>query len=203
MAVNIDFERIINGEPLPIAEVVYPLNDMGEGFQWYMRQPTDYEYDLSIGVGEAAEADMRAQPEVKSVAKLPPTQRWIDQQNEVRAANEQRMAELLAKPMRTPEEEVDLDNRREYLKRLVDPHRFTRADEIARRAANRARDTWLLRRLVVDKHGNMLFDPNQQVTDRRWRSIGRSIQTDLITPLYKVLFLIQTAKNSSADQNLS
>lgn len=200
---NIDFERIINGEPLPIEDVAYPLKDLGDNPQWYMRQPTDYEYDLSIGVAEAAEADMRAQPEVKGVTNLPPTQEWISQQNSVRSSNEQRIAELVAQPARTPEEEIELDNLREYVKRLVDPGRFTRADEIARRAANRARDTWLLRRLVVDDKGHMLFDPNQTATDKRWRAIGRAVQRDLLTPLYKVLFLIQIAKNSSADQSSS
>lgn len=198
---NIDIERIINGEPLPIDDVVYPLDDQLPGFRWFMRQPTDYEYDIALGVSEAAEAETRAQPEVQAVANLPPTADWIAQQESVRKTNQDRIKELSAKPARTPEEEIELDTLREYVQRLVDPHRFNRADEIARKAANRARDTWFIRRLVVDENGRSLFDPYQEVTQRRWRKIGRSTQQSLHPKLYRVLFLIQIAKNSSADQS--
>lgn len=198
---DIDIERIINGEPLPIENVNYPLNDQPAGFRWLIRQPTDYEYDIALSVSEAAEAESRAQPEVQAVAKLPPTTDWILQQDNVRQTNQRRIDELAAKPARTTEEEVELDNLREYIQRLVDPRKFNRADEIARKAANRARDTWFIRRLVVDQNGNSLFDPYQESTQKRWRKIGRSTQQELQSPLYKVLFLIQIAKNFNADQS--
>lgn len=198
---NIDIERVINGDALPIETVVYPLSDQAEGFAWFMRQPTDYEYDIAIGVGEAAESETRAQPEVKAVAKLPPSAGWLAQQDNVRKNTQTKIDELSAKPARTPEEEIELENLTQYMRRLVEPRKFSRADEIARSASTRARDNWLIRRLVVDQNGASLFDPYQKATDRRWRKIGRDTQKELLEPLYRVLFLIQIAKNYEADQS--
>lgn len=200
---SFDINRIISGEPIPI-ETPYPLTDRGENPQWFMSQPSDWLYDMAIAVGEAAEAELMGQPEMVTAQTLPPSKSWIAQQVSQRADTQARVSELEAKGKAiTPEEDIELTNQREYLERLIDPKNYTRADEIAAKTANKARDGWLMPRLIVDEKGKLIFDLSTETGAKRWRDIGRKTRSELRGYLIQALMLVQVAKNYSADQNLS
>lgn len=192
-----DINRIVSGEKIEIT-IPYPLNDKGEGFKWYVMQPTDWLYDMGLAVGEAAEAETYALPEMETMRKLPPSKDWLNQQTVSRRRTANRIKELEGKKKLTPEEDLELIGLRDYLDRLIDPSTYSRADEIAATNANRARDLWLLPRLVVDEKGELLFDTSTAEGEHRWQNIGRKTRLQLRGYLAQAIVLVTIAKNSEA-----
>ncbi len=189
-----DVNRIITGEKVEIT-IKYPLTDKPDGFRWFIMQPTDWLYDMGLAVGEAAEAEVMALPEMESMRNLPPSKAWLHQQTLSRQRIQKRIDELLALPKRTPEEDLELEVNRSHLERLIDPASYTRADEIAAQNANRARDFWLLPRLIVDDQGALLCDLSTPEGQHRWQAIGRKTRLELRGLLMQVLSLVLLAKN--------
>lgn len=195
-----DIEAIINGSPLPL-EIPYPLDDRGEGFRWYMAQPSDWIYDMASAVREAAIAEAGATTEIKLVEHLPPTPGWIERQLQGKRSAEANISELEAKVARTPEEDLTLASYKSYLANWVDPAGFNRAREIIGRRGRVAFETYLIPRLLVDEDGHLLFDLNTEEGRKRWAWVGQEIKVELRSPLYQVLLLIETAKNYKAGRS--
>ncbi|HNT76016.1 MAG TPA: hypothetical protein PKH77_13455 [Anaerolineae bacterium] len=195
-----DIEAIINGTPLPI-ETPYPLDDRGEGFRWYMAQPSDWLYDMASSVREAAIAEASASPEIKLVEHLPPTSAWIERQLQSKETAERYIAELEAKVALTPEEGITLASYKSFVNNWIDPSDYNRAREIVAKRGRVAFETYLIPRLLVDEDGHILFDLNTEDGRRRWGWVGQDAKTELRTPLYQVLLLIETAKNYKAGRS--
>jgi hypothetical protein len=195
-----DIESIISGAPIEI-DLAYPLTDREEGFRWFMRQPTDWLYDMANAVREAAEAEVLAQPEIIAVKSLPPTDDWVENQVDEKKRTEERIAELQTREeFLTPEEALELENLRDYVGRIIDPLKYSRAHQIASRASNRAFENWLMPRLIVDAQGKVLWDVGTEEGKHAWIALGRNIKSELKTSFYKVIFLVSIAKNSNAGQ---
>lgn len=196
-----DIQKIIDGGAVQIVEP-YPLSDQGEGFEWFMAQPTDWVYDLAQAVREAAVAEAHSIPEIKAVASLPPTAEWIETQNYSRQRTKDRIAELDAKgDAILPEEDLERANLRDHLSRLIDPSNYTRADEIVAKRAKKALESWLMPRLIQDAKGKLICDPTTEEGNRRWSQLGRDTKDALRVPFYQVYMLIQTAKNYKSGQS--
>ena len=192
---SVDVEKVIDGNRIEIY-IPYPLNDRGEDAKWYMRQPTDWVYDMSVGVQEAAEAQLYAMPEIDMARALPPSEYWMsiwkmrnEAIGEAIKGYEERAGQL------TPEEEIDFAMQRDALENMANPALFTRADEIVRRDATRMRDIWLMPRLIEDENGKLLFDPSTKEGRERWDKLGRKAKDEMRTTLGVVMSLVQIAKN--------
>lgn len=198
-----DIKQIIDGGPIRI-DVPYPLDDRPADAPWYMAQPEDWLFDLAQAVREAAVAEAYALPEIQAVNSLPPTAGWIAKQVYSRQATIDRLAELDAKgDGLLPEEDLERANLKEYLLRIIDPEKYTRADEIVNRRARKAIEGWLMPRLIVDAAGKPLFNMNTPEGQRRWLQLGRDTK-DLLNPFfYQAFMLIQTAKNYKSGPNSS
>lgn len=196
-----EIQSIIEGKPVPID---FPC-PWDADLKWYMRQPVDWVYDMAQAVKEAALAKVLAEPEIKAVKKLPPSDKWLKQQQDARDNTERRIKALEKKgDAITPEEALELENLKDYRDRLIEPTaNFTRADEIAGRFATRAMETWMMPRLIVDANDRFLFDMEEEEGRERWERLDRETKALLRGPFYQVLLLVQTAKNSKAGQNSS
>lgn len=192
-----DVNRVITGEKIEITSK-YPLKDRPDGFRWFIMQPTDWLYDMALAVAEAAEAEVLAQPEMETMRTLPPSKEWLHQQTLSRRRTESRIKEIEGKKKATPEEELELLGLKDYLGRLIDPANFNRADEIAAQTANRARDMWLLPRLLIDEQGALLCDLTSTEGQARWSNFGRRVRMELRGFLAQALVLVMIAKNSEA-----
>ena len=193
-----EIQAIIDGKPVPI-DVPCPFDP---GLKWEMKQPVDWQYDMAQAVREAALAEVLAQPEVAAAKRLPPSQGRMDSQERAKGETSARINVLEAKGEAIqPEEALELENLRDYRERLLTPDKYSRADEIANRFASRAFESWLVPRLVVDKTGKPVFDMNTDEGRRKWETLDRETKLPLRGPLYQVLLLVQTAKNSKAGQS--
>jgi hypothetical protein len=195
-----DIERIISGEALRM-DIVYPLDDMPEGFEWYMKQPTDWLMDMASAVREAAEAKILALPEVQAVADLPPSGKWQKAQEYWIDHYQKRIAELEAMDARDPEDELELLNTRVHVINLITAvNDYTRALEIASPKGNSAFYNWLAQRLVADAKGKLLCDPNATEGRERWERLGSEIRQRVITYVPHIIGLVSRAKNYKASQ---
>ncbi len=195
-----DIEAIINGAPIEI-ETPYPLDHKAPGFQWFMAQPDDWLYDMASAVREAAIAEAMAQPEIKAVEHLPPTESWLLRQMQSKEAIERKIAEFQAKPALTPEEDLELASLTANLLNLIDPTTYNRAKEIVATRARRAYESYLIPRLIVDVDGRKVFDQNTEDGKRRWLLVGQEVKMDLRQTFYQVILLVDTAKNYKAGKS--
>ncbi len=196
-----EIQTIIDGKPLPI-DVPYPGDP---DFQWFIRQPVDWMYDMAQAVKEAATAKALAEPEIASVKNLPASDTYQGRQKQQRKETEARIKELESQgDALMPEDAIELENLKDYLDRLNNPSKkFSRADEIANRYGTRAMENWLLPRLIVDAKGKPLFEMESEAGRQRWEALDRETKAHLRGPLYQALLLVGTAKNSPAGQNSS
>lgn len=196
-----DIQRIIDGGPIPI-EVEFPLPDPPPDGQWFMAQPTDWQFDLAQAVREAAVAEAHSLPEIKAVDNLPPTDGFIARQLASKKNTEARIAELNAKGDGiTPEEDIERASLKEYLARIIDPKFYSRADEIVAGTARKALENWLMPRLIVDNRGKPMFNMSTPEGNRRWLLLGREVKAQLGIYFYQAFMLIQTAKNYKSGQS--
>jgi hypothetical protein len=198
-----DIERIISGEPLRM-DIPYPLDDMSEGYEWFMKQPTDWLLDMAHAVREAAEAKILALPEVAAVKDMPASDRWQKSQEYWIEHYGKRIAELEAMDGRGPEDELELINTRLHKVNLATyADGFTRAQEIAEPRAMNAFHTWLAPRLVVDSKGKLICDPNDKAGLERWERLGTDTREKVIGYAQHVLLLVRRAKNYKPSQPLT
>jgi hypothetical protein len=197
-----DIERIISGEPIPVG-VDYPLDDQHEGFQWFMKQPSDWLMDMAHAVREAAEAKILAMPEVASVRDLPPSDTWMARQAYWKAYHNARITEIEAMEGRTPEDELELANTRDHVANLATPDGYNRALEIAASRTQSAFHNWLAPRLLADAKGNLICDPNTEAGRERWERLGSDTRDKVIVYVSHVLALVRRAKNFNASKPLN
>lgn len=199
-----EYSLVISGGPLQITDPAHP--DKSGNSEWWMKQPDDWLYDMAESVREVAKAQALSDPDIAAGKELPPSDTWIANQKEVIARRTREIAELkerIAKSDKeggTEEQRIELSALEFNLKNLYNPDEFTRADEVANAFATRTYEAWLIRRLVTDKEGRLLFDPKTEEGDRAWQSLGRQMRSDLRAPLYQVLMLVQMAKNWQGGQ---
>lgn len=205
--------RVLSGEPLPIE--ADPPEWLGVD-AWAMRQPTDWEYDDAQMHYEAARAHALADDTLQRVKALPVSDDYMEQQKRLRDEVEVTIERLQAKRNRaaqeakrlgdgeepgpycglTPEEAHELQTARETRPLIVLPTHWTRADEIAHRRAIKARNTYLMRQLIVDGDGQPLFQGEDGA--ERFERLDRSLKfTTLQVYLNTLLADISTAKNSN------
>jgi hypothetical protein len=190
-----DIKVMISGEPIPI-DFPYPLSDRPAGTKWFMAQPDDWIYDWAVAIREAATAQAENSPEVKACRDLPPTASWVAQQNFIKQQTEERVRVLEAKgEALLPEEDLELKNQKDYLRRLIDPSSYTRADEIVNKRARKAFENWLMPRLLQDEAGKPLFEMDKPADQERWKCVGRDIKEALNTYFWQAVILVQSAKN--------
>lgn len=204
-----DVERVISGDRMQI-NWDYPFSDPAppsdqEKLKWYVAQPTDWVYDMAQAVREAAVSEFMALPEIEMVKTLPPTAQFVRRQEEARQEQQVRIDELIElskKQSLTPEQDLELENRKDHLSRIADPSQLgSRADEIASDVGVKAFEAWLMPRLIEDEDGNLLFNPHTDIGKRRWRDLGKMTKEMLRLPFYQMLLLITKAKNYSTGQN--
>jgi len=188
-----EYELIISGKAMPILAPEHP-----GGLEWFIKQPDDWLYDMADSVRQVALAQAMADPDIAAGKTMPPSEEWTAKQ---KASIQKRTEEIAALKEKmvdggTDEQRLELQALEINLKNLYKPGEFSLADEVALPFSNRVYEAWLLRRLVVDKDGNLLFDPKTEVGNKAWTALGREIRTNLRIPLYNMLFLIQAAKNS-------
>lgn len=199
-----EYDLVISGGPLQITDPAHP--DKSGTSEWWMKQPDDWLYDMAESVREVAKAQALSDPDIAAGKDLPPSDTWIANQKKVIARRTREIAELkerIAKSDKeggTDEQRIELSALEFNLKNLYKPEEFTRADEVANAFATRTYEAWLIRRLVTDKKGGLLFDPKTEEGDMAWQSLGRQMRSDLRAPLYQVLMLVQMAKNWQGGQ---
>jgi len=197
-----DIERIISGDPLKV-EVEYPLDDQSEGFQLFMKQPSDWLMDMAHAVREASEAKILAMPEVAAVKDLPPSDTWIARQAYWKAYHTSRINELEAMEGRTPEDELELANTKDHVANLATPDGYNRALEIAASRTQSAFHNWLAPRLLADAKGNLICNPDTEAGRERWERLGSDTREKVIVYVSHVLALVRRAKNSNASKSSS
>lgn len=198
-----DIQAVIDGGPIEIA-VKCPLAGVE---QWYIKQPDDWLHDMAQAIFDAKKALALAQEEIAEAKNLPPSEMWVRRQAQARESTQERIAELNEAEKQAPltvEEDLERRNLLTYLTLLLAPSDYTRADEIAHSVARDQRNWYLLRNLIMDEKGRLLFKPKTEEGDRNWYLVGREfIESHLSGYVNRVLSLVQTAKNSGAGQNLS
>lgn len=186
-----DIKKIIEASRIKI-DLPNPFDD---GKPWFMRQPLDWEYDFALSVRQASDAKIRSDPAVASVASLPPSDDWTEQNRLARKNTEDRIKELKDMGDKAgPEETIELEKQQEYLTRLAVPKKFSRADEIAGKYTRTVLENWLTPRLLVDENGRSYFDMNDD-GELRWNALDYTTRKQLRTPLFLAIDLILTAKN--------
>lgn len=188
-----EYELIISGKALPIVSVKHP-----GGMEWFIKQPDDWLYDMADSVRQVALAQAMADPDIAVGKNMPPSTEWTVKQTATIEKRTEEIASLKEKMLEggTDEQRLELQALEINLKNLYKPGEYTLADEVALPFSNRVYEAWLLRRLVVDKEGNLLFDPKTEAGNKAWTALGRELRTNLRIPLYNTLFLIQASKNS-------
>lgn len=183
----------------------YPLDDEDEDFRWYMAQPKDWVYDMAQAVRDAAISEVMSLEEMDTVKNLPPTGAFVRRQENAKREAQERIDEITEKKDKqelTTEEELELENLREHLTRIIDPKDTrSRADEIAAETGTRAFERYLMPRLVEDFDGNRICDPNTKAGKERWGNLGMNMRQLLRAPFYEALILVNKAKNSNPGQN--
>lgn len=185
---------IISGDAIEIT-LAYPLEDREPGAKWFIKQPTDWQYDMGMTVYDAAAAEAMAMPELEGVKQMPPSDGLIALVNRRRGELEKSIADYKAKELLTAEEDLSLKADENLLAGLIDLDTYTRADEIVRDRATRARDMWYVRYLVVDGQGELLFKRGDEAGDARWERLGRTTKENLRLFVTTVLNLVTFAKN--------
>lgn len=190
-----DIAQIISGQRLEISAKC-PLPGVDK---WYVRQPTDWEYDMAQAIFDAKRALVLAQPDVAEAKSLPPSDGWLRRQERAQKESNARLNTLNDQEKIAPltvEEVLERKNLTAYLVLLLDPREYSRADEIAHDVAGDQRDWYLLHRLVVDEAGEALLDCNTEEGLTRWNDLGRQFrEKELQTLVSRVLRLVQLAKN--------
>lgn len=194
-----DIERIISGEPLRL-EAAYPLDDKEAGFTWFIKQPTDWLLDMAHAVRESAEAQILALPEMQAARELLPSDEWQQTQRAAIERTRARIAELQAIEARTPEDELELANTIEHETLLIQPEKYSRAQEIANKHGAKAFRSWLAPRLVVDAKGKTLCDPSTAEGRERWERLGSTVRSEIDLYVSHVLMMVRYAKNYSASK---
>jgi hypothetical protein len=195
-----DIERIISGEALRM-DIPYPLDDMPEGFEWFMKQPSDWLIDMAHMEREAAEALLLATPLAQAVKGLPPSDKWQKAQGYWIDHYKKRIAELEEMEARGPEDELELLNTRVHVVNLMAAiNDYTRALELAAPKSNNAFHRYLAPRLVADGKGALICDPNTKAGLERWERLGAETRQQIMVYAQHILGLVSRAKNYKASQ---
>lgn len=200
-----EIQRIIDGSKIEIAEAC-PLPGM-EGEKWYIRQPDDWVYDFAQRKFEASKAKVLLDPDIAAVKDQPPSQAWLNRQEEARKDTAKRLDELKKgsdEGTLTVEEELERKTLIQYLLLLISPEDYSLADELAHIFARNQRDWYLAQKLIVDAQDKPLFNQESDAGRAAWMALGRDFKEKvLVRYTNRVLSMVQTAKNSEAGQNLS
>lgn len=189
-------EQIIDGSPVKIL-YDYPLSDgRVEDGEWYIKQPTDWQYDMALAVQDVAYTRFENTPEVRDGATLPPSNRWMRRRKRREEAINADIADLEARGDKlTPEEALSLEDLRQSKVLLADPETMTLLKEKAGEISGKARDYYLLKHLTVDASGTLIFDQNTDDGRRRWDAFPTATKENLRIIVWRVLGYISTAKN--------
>ena len=193
-----DIKKIIDGSRIEI-QIEYPFDST---VKWWMQQPSDWLYDTASAVREAAEAELLADPSMKALKSMPPSDDWLERQQLAIETTKEEIKKLTDKgKARMPEDDIELAKQQDYLERLIQPRDYSRAEELALKRGKKAFETWLIPRLIVDAKGNQLFDVDTEAGRALWDALGMTVKAQLRVPFYYAVNLVMTAKNLQRGQN--
>lgn len=186
-----DIEMVVSGAPLRI-DLDNPVNP---DEPWFMRQPTDIEYEVAMAVRSAVEGQMWSEKEIKAAKSLPPSDVWLESQKFAIEQTTKTVAELKANSKRTEGQNVLLELNEAYLENLIKPDEYSLAEEIVSRHSGRVFQAYLIPRLLVDEKGKAMFDMTTKEGEESWNVVPRTVRTHLRIPFTRIINLIATAKN--------
>lgn len=182
----------ISGQPIEIMVD----NPFKPGEPWFMRQPSDMDYDMALAVRDAKQGQVLNDPDMSAAKTLPPSDEWIDTQQTAIASTKEKVAELESIEHPLPVDLTLLATFKDHLDSLVLPEEYTLAKEIASRTANRAFQNYLIPRLLVDATGKPYLDMTLKSDREKWDfALSRTVKLQLRFPFAQVLSIINTAKN--------
>lgn len=194
--------KILSGEPISI-DVPVPSWLQEEGVtEWKMRQPEDWVWDDGDLIYRAEFQRVQRIPEIARLANDPPSEGWQALRRIVLENAEQQIKELEKLEARTPEQETDLLKHKDTLESIPQTDNWTLAKELAHERASKAREDYLMPRLIVDQYDKPLFAMDSDTGQKRWQRLGRDMREQRLKPyLDEVLTLVRSAKNSDGGED--
>lgn len=173
--------------------------------KWYMKQPTSIVFDDALMVQNAAFSRALSMPEIQEVSDLPPSNDWLAKRAENQKDLERELAILKQKKVEGslgPDEATSLSVLEAQLEVVRMITMSNRAEELASRRSAKARDRYLLNRLIVGEDGELLYPPGAE-GDQRLEDLGMGMIDTLYTYVHQVLAMVQIAKKSPPDARTS
>lgn len=170
--------------------------------EWYMAQPEDWLYDDAQMIYEATFRRALAMDEIKMFLDSPPSDSWIALRELLMETTKKRIGELDSVESRTPDEETELLEAKQYLENAIGPDEWNLGYEMAQERAINARENWLLPRLICNKKKQLLFDVDTPAGKELWAKVPRNTRERVLKPYLKVVLgYVKTAKNSDGGQD--